>query len=49
VVLVTKEIISNTLDPLLYVTALVSLVVYASIAVAVSFRRFGNEKNVLRS
>lgn len=49
VVLATKEIISDTLDIGLYITALVSLMVYASIAVAISFRRFGNEKNVLRS
>lgn len=49
VVLATKEIISDTLDIGLYITALVSLMVYASIAVVISFRRFGNEKNVLRS
>jgi sodium transport system permease protein len=49
VVLATKSMISNTLDPGMYLVVLGSLIAYASVAVAVSFRRFGNEKNVLRS
>lgn len=49
VVLCTKELIAGTLDPGLYLVSLLSLVALASGAVAFSFRRFGDEKNVLRS
>ena len=49
VVLATKDLISGTLDFRLYAVVLLSLLTYASIAVFFSLRRFGDERNVLRT
>jgi sodium transport system permease protein len=48
VVLMTKEIIAGTMNGWLFVEVLASLFLLAGVAVALSFRGFGNEKNVLR-
>jgi sodium transport system permease protein len=48
VVLITKEIIAGTMNGWLFVEVLVSLFLLAGVAVMLSFRGFGNEKNILR-
>lgn len=49
VVLITKEIIAGTLHVGLLLEAVATLIILAFFAVLLSFRRFGNEKNILRS
>jgi sodium transport system permease protein len=49
VVLTTKELIAGTLSWGIYLIVLASLLLLAAGAVTFSFRRFGNEKNVLRT
>ncbi len=49
VVLSTKELIAGTLDAGLFALVIGSLLLLASVAVVFSFKRFGSEKNVLRS
>lgn len=49
IVLSTKEIIAGTIDPFQMVLVIASLLLLAVISVYISFRRFGNEQNVLRS
>lgn len=49
VALATKELIAGSIDPLLYALVLLSLLAFAGVAVFVSFKRFGNEKNILRT
>lgn len=49
VALATKELIAGSIDPLLYALVLLSLLALAGAAVFVSFKRFGNEKNILRT
>jgi sodium transport system permease protein len=49
VVLSTKELTAGTMNWLLFVEVVASLLVFATIAVVVSFKRFGNEKNILRN
>ncbi|MEM6273129.1 MAG: ABC transporter permease [Bacteroidota bacterium] len=48
VVLATKEIIAESIVPGLYILVLLSLVLYSALAIMLSFRRFGNEKNAMR-
>lgn len=48
VTLVTKQIIADQINYALFAQVVACLIVYSSIAVALSFRQFGNEKNVLR-
>ena len=49
VVLTSKDLIAGTLQAGHFIVVLASLLIYATIAVSISFRRFGNEKNILRS
>ncbi len=49
VTLITKELITGTMNGLYFVEAVGSLLVLASLAVMFSFNRFGNEKNILRN
>ena len=49
VALATKELVAGAIDPLLYALVLVSLLALAGASVFVSFKRFGNEKNILRT
>lgn len=49
VVLTTKELIAGTLDYGLYALTLASLLAIAALAVTLSVKRFGNEKNILRT
>jgi sodium transport system permease protein len=49
VVLATKDLIAGTLDPLLFGLLMLSLLGVAVVAVLLSFKRFGSERNILRS
>jgi len=49
IVLSTKEIIAGTMDPVLMIMVMGSLIAYAAIAVSLAFRQFGKESNILRS
>jgi sodium transport system permease protein len=49
IVLITKQLIAGTMDWGLYAIVIGSLLVLAAGAVTFSFRRFGNESNVLRT
>lgn len=49
VVLATKDLIAGTIELLPYLLTLLSLLVIAFLAVVFSFKRFGNEKNILRT
>lgn len=49
IVLSTKEIIAGTIDPGQMAVVVVSLLLLALISVFISFKRFGNEQNVLRT
>ncbi|HEX2900700.1 MAG TPA: ABC transporter permease, partial [Bacteroidia bacterium] len=49
VTLITKEIIAGTMNGLFFAEAVASLLLIASGAVFLSFKRFGNEKNILRN
>lgn len=49
VVLATKDLIAGSIDPLHFVLLMASLLLVAGISIAVSFRRFGNERNILRT
>lgn len=48
VVLATKQIIAGTMDPILIAITFTSLILIAGIAVAVSYKQFGKESNILR-
>ena len=48
VVLATKSIVAGTPDFLLIAITFLSLVVLAAVAIAISIKQFGSEKNVLR-
>lgn len=47
IVLATKELVSGTLDPILMASAFLSMIVYAGISVALSYKRFGKESNII--
>ncbi len=49
VTLITKEIIAGTMNGLYFAEAVASLFLLATLAVGFSFKRFGNEKNILRN
>lgn len=49
ITLCTKQMIAGTLDPTLFVMVIGSLLLYAAVAVFLSFRQFGKEGNVLRA
>lgn len=48
VALTTKEIIAGTMNGFLFAEVLLSLIAIASVAIFISLRQFGNERNVLR-
>lgn len=49
VVLATKDLIAGSINPLHFILTMLSLLIVAAVAVLVSFKRFGNESNVLRT